>query len=198
MKGKLIVFEGLDGSGKSTQVKLLQEHLDTLGVESIALRSPGGNPLCESIREVALSEDMGDEITAMLMLASHLALYKMEVRSHLAEGKVVILDRYLDSLRAYQGSTPELYEMIETIISVTSLPKADYTIYLDIDPRLSISRKVKDPNINYFDKMTIPARESILERYWNIYDSPSETHTVIKAELPIDTIATQIRQVLLS
>lgn len=105
VSGTFVVLEGLDGVGKSTQVALLAAWLDGAGVRHLVVREPGGTPLGEAIREVVLSRDLdvGAESELLLMLAARAALVRSVIRPALADGKLVIADRFALSTLAYQG-----------------------------------------------------------------------------------------------
>lgn len=101
-----MVLEGLDGVGKSTQVALLAAWLESVGVPHVVVREPGGTPLGEAIRELALSRadlEVGAESELLLMLAARAALVRDVVKPALAAGKVVVADRFALSTLAYQA-----------------------------------------------------------------------------------------------
>jgi dTMP kinase len=99
-----VTFEGLDGSGKSTQARLLAEHLDRLGREVVATREPGGTELGERLRELVLhGPEMDPWAEAALFAASRAAHAAEVIRPALARGADVVCDRFIDSSLAYQG-----------------------------------------------------------------------------------------------
>ena len=104
LRGRVIVFEGGEGSGKSTQLRRLSAQLQSLGVSHVCLREPGGTPLGTEVRRVLL--DRGSDIVpraeAMLFMASRAQLVEREIRPALARGEVVLLDRFFLSTYAYQ------------------------------------------------------------------------------------------------
>ena len=100
VKGKFITFEGCEGSGKSTQLKLMAAYLDAAGIPYIMTREPGGSPIAEDIRRIILdgkNTEMCDECEAMLYAASRIQHLKEKVIPALNAGKMVICDRYVDS-----------------------------------------------------------------------------------------------------
>lgn len=106
MRGKFITFEGCEGSGKSTQLRLLSEYLDKLGVDYILTREPGGSEIAEQIRNIILNGKntaMCDECEALLYAAARVQHLKEKIAPALDKGKLVICDRYVDSSLAYQG-----------------------------------------------------------------------------------------------
>ena len=105
-KAYFISFEGIDGSGKSTQAKLLIEKLTSKSIETCFVREPGGTEIAEEVRSVLLSnrdEEMSSRTEALLMCASRAKLTKNVIIPELKSGKWVIADRYSDSTLAYQG-----------------------------------------------------------------------------------------------
>ena len=144
-----ITFEGIDGSGKSTQARLLLDHMNNSGVETILVREPGGTNISESIREILLhssSSQMGDRTESLLMTASRAQLPQEVIIPNKDQGKFVIADRYSDSTLAYQGGGRNLD--IEWLIELnnyatfTLLP--DITFFVDIRPEEALRRQDSD------------------------------------------------------
>ena len=146
MRGKFITFEGCEGSGKSTQLRLLSEYLDKLGVDYILTREPGGSEIAEQIRNIILNGKntaMCDECEALLYAAARVQHLKEKIAPALDKGKLVICDRYVDSSLAYQGYARGLgREYIENINSF-ALERftPDVTVFLDISPAEAFKRK---------------------------------------------------------
>lgn len=131
----LISFEGIDGSGKSTQIKLLREYLEKQKRQVSVYREPGGVSLSEQIRELLLNQHMEIYPTTELLLfsAARAQLVAEKVIPDLEEGKMVILDRFYDSTTAYQGYGRENVDLekIHQINSIASLGKEpDVTFYM--------------------------------------------------------------------
>ncbi len=146
MKGKLITFEGCEGCGKSTQVRLLKEYLEKTNQPFIDTREPGGTAISEKIRSVILDKDnaeMVDECEALLYAASRCQLLKQKVLPALEEGKIVIIDRYFDSSFAYQAYARGLgYDFVaraNAFAIENAMP--DLTVFFDIDPYHAFIRK---------------------------------------------------------
>ncbi|HQN27756.1 MAG TPA: dTMP kinase, partial [Mesotoga sp.] len=100
-----ICFEGIDGSGKTTQIKLLQEYLSQLRVEHIIVREPGGTKAGEEIRNILLHSDfrLQPESELLLFMAARAQIVREVIRPALEKGLVVLADRFMDSSLAYQG-----------------------------------------------------------------------------------------------
>ncbi len=142
----LITFEGIDGSGKSTQISLLKDKLISLGNTVRVFREPGGTQISEEIRELLLSTNFEvDSVTELLMFSSARSqLMAEEVLPALEKGEIVILDRFYDSTTAYQGygrkSLPiDQINQINTIASHGRSP--DFTFYLRLSLEESNMRR---------------------------------------------------------
>lgn len=146
MKGKFIAFEGCEGSGKSTQLKLLAEYLTARGVDFIMTREPGGSEISEQIREIILNgknTDMCDECEALLYAAARVQHLKQTVLPALEAGKLVICDRYIYSSLAYQGYARGLGEKFVAGVNDYAIRNCppDITVFLDISPADAFERK---------------------------------------------------------
>lgn len=146
MRGKFVTFEGCDGCGKSTQLKMLSTYLTENNIPHIFTREPGGGKISEAIREILLSGkngDMTDECEALLFAAARVQHLRDRVEPALREGKLVICDRYVDSSLAYQAYARELgREFIEKINAYALenyLP--DLTVFIDLTPEAAFRRK---------------------------------------------------------
>ena len=123
MKGLFVSFEGTEGSGKSTQVSLLAEHLRFLGHAVRTIREPGGTPIGEEIRHTlkhsAANQAMTWEAELLLMNASRAQLVREVIRPALSRNEIVICDRFYDSTTAYQGYGRQLdLNMVKSVIDV--------------------------------------------------------------------------------
>ena len=141
----LLSFEGIDGCGKSTQIKLLQNYLKNTGYKSYLFREPGGTEVSEKIRSLLLHEsDELDPVSEMLLFsAARSQLIAEKVIPLIKKGEIVILDRFYDSTTAYQGygrkSVPlDKIQLLNNIASHGIQP--DITFYLKIDPLIAQKR----------------------------------------------------------
>ena len=145
-RGKFITFEGCDGSGKSTQLKLLSNYLTKEGIPHIFTREPGGGKISEQIREILLSgknSEMTDECEALLYAASRVQHLSDRVEPALKEGKLVICDRYVDSSFAYQAYARGLGVDFIGKINAFALERylRDATVFIDLSPEDAFKRK---------------------------------------------------------
>ena len=200
-KGFFIVLEGGDGTGKSTQAKLIAEHLKSNGFESVVLtREPGGVDTAEKIRNIILNEDI-DPITEALLFASarreHLV---KKVIPALNEGKVVICDRFLDSSLAYQGHARGLG--IETVYNINKLAVEDcfpnLTIMLDLDAQTGIDRifNNRTEETNRLDKESLEFHSKVREGYKTVSKMYSDELVFVDASKSIGDVFEDIKAIL--
>ena len=147
MKGKFISFEGIDGCGKTTQIKFLEEYLLKQGYNILVLREPGGTKVGEKVRDILLDKNnFISPVTEMLLYASSRAqLVEEKILPALEKGQIVILDRFVDSSYVYQGYARglgiEKVKLVNEIATMGILP--DVTIYIDITPEEAMKRRGK-------------------------------------------------------
>ena len=147
----LISFEGIEGSGKSTQIKLLSEKFEKKGLKVICVREPGGTLIGEKIRDLFLEEtdEIFNPLTEVLLLySSRKQLDEQIIRPNLAEGNIVIADRFYHATIAYQcyGKGVEV-GFIEYIHDKLNISKPNLSVLIDIDPQLSRQRiSQRDPD----------------------------------------------------
>jgi dTMP kinase len=142
--GKLIVFEGAEGAGKSTQIRLLLERLAGDGIVAAAFREPGGTPVGDAIRAIVLAREgeMSPATEALLFMASRAELVAREVKPALKKGSVVVLDRFFLSTYAYQiagRGLPEADVRAANHLATGGLVP-DITILLDISAKEGLAR----------------------------------------------------------
>ncbi|WP_425046198.1 dTMP kinase [Primorskyibacter sp. S87] len=143
-RGCFITFEGIDGSGKSTQARLLAEHLKANGRDVVLTREPGGSSGAEEIRKLVLEGDperWSAETEILLFTAARRDHLERTIRPALASGKVVICDRFADSTRMYQGlSRGDLRPVVDQLHSLMIGQEPDLTLLIDMDPDTGLSR----------------------------------------------------------
>jgi dTMP kinase len=167
-KGKFIVFEGGEGAGKTTQAKLLAAHLREFQIEVIETREPGGTPVAERIRDLVVqgrADKMGQTCEALLMYAARVDHIANVIKPALARGAWIICDRFTMSTEAYQGSaeTADLLHMLEDELVFKADVEPDFTLILDIDPSVGLSRAFKRGEKSRFEEKDITFHRKIRE-----------------------------------
>ena len=145
MSGRFIVLEGIEGVGKTTQIDAARDHLESLGIEVIVTREPGGTPLAERIRDVVLEpskEAMPASAETLLMFAARAVHLENLIRPGLARGAWILCDRFTDASYAYQGGGRGVpmseIAALERVVQRELLP--DLVVLLDAPPALSLGR----------------------------------------------------------
>ncbi len=142
-------FEGIDGSGKSTQAKLLADNLRAMGRRVVHTREPGGSPGAEDIRRLVLegaTDRWSTETEILLFTAARRDHMEKTIRPALARGDVVICDRFADSTRIYQGATRgDLRPMVDQLHALMIGQEPDLTILIDIDAAEGLARAISRP-----------------------------------------------------
>ena len=178
-----ITFEGIDGCGKSTQVKMLMDRLDGKNIESLLVREPGGTRISEEIREVLLmnrNDTMAKRTEALLMTASRAQLTKEVIIPKLETGTWVIADRFKDSTLAYQGGGRglDLNYLIQLNEFATYELDPDITFFIDVNAEEGNERR----NLNYPDRIEgagIKFQEKVREQYLKLAHMYSDRFVII-------------------
>jgi dTMP kinase len=199
VKGIFLTFEGVEGSGKSTQAKLFVEWLKENGKEVLFLREPGSTNIGEEIRKILLSKEnkgLSPETELFLFLASRAQLVREKIIPALKEGKVVVLDRYIDSTLAYQGYGDELpIELIEEMNKFATaglLPDLTFLLDLDIDEGLKkagMKDRIEEKGIQFHRK--------VREGYHKLAEKFPERIKLIQVEEDPQKTQQKIRQIFL-
>lgn len=147
--GRFITFEGVDGSGKSTQARLLAEALRGAGHEVVLTREPGGSAGAEEIRALLLTgatDRWSAETEILLFTAARRDHLERTIAPALARGAIVICDRFIDSTRVYQGaSAPGLRTLVDRLHALMIPADPDLTLIIDIDPAIGLARALARP-----------------------------------------------------
>jgi dTMP kinase len=169
-RGRFIVFEGVDGSGKTTQLKMLSAYLTKIGIDHITTREPGGSPLAEKIRDIVLSQEMEPLTELYLMFAARVDHIQTVIKPNLAAGKWVLSDRYFLSSCAYQGGGRNInlsliYSLAEQML------QPDYTVFLDVDPQITKERLAANRDkLDRFDREGIQFFERVRSTFKHCLD----------------------------
>lgn len=203
-QGLFVTFEGGEGTGKSTQIRLLSDRLRRMGVDLLVTREPGGSPGAEAVRHVLLSgaaEEFGTRMEALLFAAARNDHVEEVIRPALKSGAVVLCDRFLDSSRVYQGITgnlePAFVQNLERVAINGVMP--DCTIILDLPAveglkraraRAEAERQAAEPD--RFEKEELDTHEKRREAFLDIADQEPLRCRVIDASVAPEAIAEKI------
>ena len=143
-QGRFITFEGIDGSGKSTQARLLAAFLKAQGVDVVLTREPGGAPGAEEIRRLLVEgppDRWSPETEILLFTAARRDHLEKTIEPALARGATVISDRFADSTRVYQGAARgDLRDLVDTLHDTVIAREPDFTFVIDMDPAEALRR----------------------------------------------------------
>lgn len=201
-KTKFIVVEGLEGAGKSTAISTVLDVLGQAGIQDVVqTREPGGTPLAEKLRALVKEEHSGEhlhDMTELLLLyAARVQLVENVIKPALAQGQWVVGDRHDMSSQAYQGGGRQISPLLMKNLRDTALGefKPDFTIYMDIDPKVGLERARGRGELDRIEKMDISFFERTRQRYLQIAQADPSV-VIINAEQAIDAVAQGIRTVL--
>ncbi len=199
-KGKFISFEGIDACGKSTQVKMLLNHMNMSSNNTILVREPGGSTISEQIRDILLNKnlyEMSDRTEALLMTGSRAQLTYEKISTNLIEGKNVIADRYSDSTLAYQGGGRglDMEWLIELNRFATYNLLPDVTFLIDLHPEEAIKRK--DTENDRIEKAGMDLQVKVRNSYLDIAKSFHERIVILDGHDDINNIHQNILEELL-
>jgi dTMP kinase len=200
MRGRLITFEGGEGSGKSTHCALLSERLTALGIAVVRTREPGGSPGAEVIRHVLLSgaaKPLGAEAEALLFAAANDDHIRTTIEPALARGAWVVSDRFIDSTRVYQGALGHVdAKLIRALERVTVGDlKPDLTFVLDVPADVGLARATKrrgEEMADRFESESITAHEQLREAYRMLANAEPTRCITIDATEPKPMVADRI------
>ncbi|SHH46462.1 dTMP kinase [Caloranaerobacter azorensis DSM 13643] len=200
MKGIFITMEGPDGSGKSTQIRLLEEYLQDKGYNVVVTREPGGTRISEDIRKVILdtsNTNMSPYTEALLYAASRAQHVHEVILPALRDGKIVICDRFVDSSLVYQGFARGLgIDKIKEINDfATGGLEPDITLFFDIDADTALKRIGNRTKRDRLDKEDIKFHRKVYEGYMKIKEMYSHRIEVINATYDIENIFKHIKDV---
>ena len=197
MKGKFITFEGCDGSGKSTQLRKLSEYLQREGIPHIFTREPGGGKISEAIRAILLDEknnEMTDECEALLYAAARAQHLRDRVQPALAEGKLVVCDRYVDSSFAYQayarGLGLEFVEKINAFALSEFLP--DLTVFINLSPEDAFKRKHGADENDRLEQAGLEFHKRVYAGYLALAEKYPQRILSIDGKQSVEEIAAQV------
>lgn len=203
MQGWFITFEGPEGCGKSTQLRLLASWLLARGVEPIVTREPGGTRIGEQVRALLHNPDhteMTAETEILLYSAARAQHVAQVIRPALEAGKIVLCDRFYDSTFAYQGHgrglSMEALRQITTFATRGLAP--DLSLYLDVPPEVGLRRReTGGEEMNRLDRETLAFHQRVREGYLALLKEEPSRWRTIDATGSIDEVQTAVRSVVM-
>jgi dTMP kinase len=194
--GLFIAFEGVEGSGKGTQIGMADEYLRSQDADVLVTREPGGTAVGESIRDILLDPKTGKvdaRTEALLFAASRAQTVTNVIRPALAEGKIVLCDRYVDSSLAYQGWGRGLGEQDVLTLNVWATQGLfpDLVILLHLEPETGLLRSTDPPDRMEMEGVDFHAKVS--DAYLKIAEEHPERFVIVDADRPADEIFTDVK-----
>ena len=196
-KGFFITFEGIDGSGKSTQIRKLAKFLEDNGFDIIITREPGGSVGGEEIRNLLLQGEVdrwSAETEILLFTAARRDHLERIILPALQDGKIVICDRFTDSTRMYQGMRgPKLRDLVDKLTTEVINCDPDLTIIIDIDPEISLERaKSRKTAEERFEDFGIDLQKKMRRGFLDLSKEFSSRIAVVNGQQSVDELAKEI------
>lgn len=196
-KGFFISFEGIDGSGKSTQIQRLGKYLETLGFDVIITREPGGSVGGEQIRDLLLQgavDRWSPETEILLFTASRRDHLERIILPALDNGKIVICDRFTDSTRMYQGMRgPSLRNLVELLNEKIIKRNPDLTIIIDINPETGLKRAKSRKTVEErFEDFGVDLQMKMRQGFIELSKEFSNRIEVVNGQQSVDKLAQDI------
>jgi dTMP kinase len=198
-RGILITFEGVEGCGKTTQLALLRDHLESKGYAVEVTREPGGTPIAEAVRAIVLdpaNKALSSTAEMLLYAAARAQHVDERVRPALEAGRVVLSDRFVDSTTAYQGAgRGSPMEAIRTLHEwVTRGVWPDLTVVLDVDPETGLRRAAAHRRLDRIEAETLAFHRRVREGFLRIAEAEPARVRLVDGTQSIDLVAKQVRE----
>jgi dTMP kinase len=194
-----ITLEGPEGSGKTSQIPLLADHIRELGYEVLLTREPGGTVIGDQIRNVLISLDnkaLTPQAETLLFLAARAQLVREVIKPALVKGVVVLSDRYADATLAYQGygHGVDLDTLKQLLTFATGGLQPDLKILLDIEVESGLRRKTDCGEWNRLDAYSVAFHERVRSGYHSLASSEPDKWVVINADRERDLVQADLRK----
>lgn len=204
-KGIIILFitlEGPEGSGKTSHIPQLVEYLREKGYTVFSTREPGGTPIGEQIREVIhdlKNQEMHPRTETLLYQAARAQIVEQVIKPRLADGEIVISDRYYDSTIAYQGygHQQDLEQVRALLKYATGGLVPDLTVLLDLDVEEGLKRKKKDNEWNRLDAYTVEFHQRVRDGYHEMVKAEPHRWMVVDASQKWEPVQEELRNVIM-
>ncbi len=201
-RGRLIVFEGIDGAGKSSHLQATQLQLQAAGIDPVMTREPGGTALGEQLRELLLHEPMAPATECLLMFAARQQHLSEVILPALQRGRWVICDRFTDATYAYQGHgrgfSLEKIARLEAWVQGDTLPnfQPDHTLLFDLPPQEAATRRQIARNADKFEQLDLEFFTRVREGYRQQIAKRPEAYSVVDSRPAQAEVAECVRQVI--
>jgi len=199
-RGYFISFEGIDGSGKSTQARLLAEHLRGTGRDVVLTREPGGSPGAEEIRKLVLegaTDRWSPETELLLFTAARRDHLERTIEPALAAGQVVISDRFADSTRLYQGlARADLRALVDQLHDLMIGREPDLTVLIDMDPGTGLARALgRGAGEERFESFGDAMQQKVRQGFLDLSQEFAERFVTVDGNRDIEAVAADIRDI---
>lgn len=198
-RGFFLTLEGIDGTGKSTQARMLARRLRSLGREIVETREPGGAPGAEEIRRLLVGGDPGrwsPEAESLLFTAARRDHVERVIEPALNRGAVVLCDRFVDSTRAYQGAgAPERRALVDRLHCLAIGLDPDLTLVFDMDPETALERarnRATATGEDRFERKGLAFQIRLRAEFLAIAAAEPARCAMIDAARPVEDVAAQI------
>ena len=195
MEGKFITLEGIEGSGKSTNLSIIKQILDDNQMNYIVTREPGGGPLGPNLREILLDKStvISPTVEMLLMMADRKDHVDNVIKPNLKKGNWVISDRYLDSTIAYQGGGRQLdVNLINFLSAELDLPTPDLTLLFDLPVNEALERAKERSELDRFESEPEDFHNRIRDSYLE-QASKNDRFKIVNSSKEIESVAEQVK-----
>ncbi len=196
MQGKFITLEGIEGSGKSTNLEIVKNILDKNKIDYVLTREPGGGPLGPHLRKLLLDKDqsISPSVEMLLMMADRKDHIDNLINPNLEKGVWVISDRYLDSTIAYQGGGRRLdINVITSLSEALKLPTPDLTILFDLPVDIALQRAEERSELDRFEREPQDFHSRIRDSYLRLASSNHRIKTVDSSK-DVESVSLQVEK----
>jgi dTMP kinase len=198
MQGKFITLEGIEGSGKSTNLKVVKAIFDQNKIDYVITREPGGGPLGPHLRKLLLDKDqsISPSVEMLLMMADRKDHVDNLIKPNLDKGIWVISDRYLDSTIAYQGGGRQLdINLITSLSAALKLPSPDFTLLFDLPVDVALQRAEERSELDRFEREPKDFHSRIRDSYLELASNNHRIRTVDSSK-DIESVSMQVEKYL--
>jgi len=195
MEAKFITLEGIEGSGKTTSLKSINNFLNQKKINFINTREPGDSSIGNELRKILLNPktEISSEVELLLMLADRKDHVEKTILPNLINNTWVISDRFMDSSFAYQGGGRQLdLTIIHSLRDSLNLPEPDLTLLFDISVEISLERTKKRRELDRFEKEDIEFHSRIRESYLRLADDNSDRIKIIDGSQSLDKVQAKV------